>query len=206
MPDPSSTSGLSAQALLLRDVEALLFAAGRPLDLESITTACSHSDPIPQQAVEAAIAELEQRFPVDGPRGFELARVGEGWLFRTNASTAPALERLFDITEDLRLSPAATETLAIVAYLQPVSRPEIAEIRGVNSDTALHTLVDRDLVQEMGRRDAPGGAILYGTTSRFLVAFGLESLSCLPPIERFEVGEEQREELKRRLGLVVAPG
>jgi segregation and condensation protein B len=206
MTESPTSQPLDPDSRLLRDVEAVLFAAGRPLDLETIVSACSHAEPIFQASVAEVLAQLERLYPVDGAHGFELARVAEGWMFRTNAYTAPALERLFDVTEDLRLSPAAMETLAIVAYLQPVSRPEISDVRGVNSDTALHTLVDRDLVQETGRRDAPGSAILYGTTSRFLVAFGLESLSSLPPIEQFEVGEEQREELKRRLGLVVAPG
>jgi segregation and condensation protein B len=204
--EPQPAPELSPGDRLLRDVEALLFAAGRPLDVETITSACSHSEAVLPAAVADALARLAEKYPVDGPRGFELARVAGGWLFRTNSAARPALTRLFDVTEDLRLSPAAMETLAIVAYLQPVSRPEIAEIRGVNSDTALHTLVDRELVREVGRRDAPGGAILYGTTSRFLIAFDLDSISSLPPIERFEVGEEQREELRRRLGLVVAPG
>lgn len=191
---------------LSRDLEAILFAAGRPLDLETLTSAASHVHPVDPATVAAALQSLESRYPVGGGSGFELARVAGGWLFRTNAACEPALARLFDTTEDLRLSPAAMETLAIVAYLQPVARPQIAEIRGVNSDSALHTLLDRELVREVGRRDGPGAAVLYGTTTRFLVAFDLESPASLPPIEEFEVGEEQKEEFKRRLGLVVASG
>ncbi len=191
---------------LLRDLEALLFAAGRPLDLETLTSAASHAHPVDPVMVATALQSLESRYPEDGASGFELARVAGGWLFRTNAACEPALARLFDTAEELRLSPAAMETLAIVAYLQPVARPQIAEIRGVNSDSALHTLLDRELVREVGRRDGPGAAVLYGTTTRFLVAFDLDSPASLPPLEEFEVGEEQKEELKRRLGLVVSSG
>ena len=101
-------------------------------------------------------------------------------MFRTNRLCEGALSAAFDFGEDLRLSPAALETLAIVAYLQPVSRPEIAEIRGVNSDSAVQTLVDRELILETGRRDDAGGAILFGTTRRFQVAFGLDGLEQTP--------------------------
>jgi len=191
---------------LTRDVEALLFAAGRPLDAETLAGAASYGGSVGTAAVLVALEQLEAAYPVGGHRGFELARVAGGWLFRTNGACEDALSRLFDVVEEARLSPAAMETLAIIAYLQPVSRPEIAEIRGVNSDSALHTLVDRDLVREMGRRDGPGAAILYGVTERFLVAFDLEGLGSLPPLEQFEVSEDQKAELRRRLGMVVSPG
>jgi len=206
MTDCDPAVGTGTPNSLSRDLEALLFAAGRPLDLEALVAAASHAAPVDPATVTAVLESLESRYPVGGDTGFELARVAGGWLFRTNACCEPALARLFDLGEELRLSPAAMETLAIVAYLQPVSRPEMAEIRGVNSDSALHTLIDRDLVREVGRRDAPGAAVLYGTTSRFLVAFDLDSPASLPPIEEFEVGEDQKAELKRRLGLVVASG
>ena len=206
MTDHSGIGSADIPGRLARDLEALLFAAGRPLDLETLTAAVSHAAPVDRLTVAETLAALEARYPVDGNMGFELARVAGGWLFRTSAACEPALARLFDVGEELRLSPAAMETLAIVAYLQPVSRPEMAEIRGVNSDSALHTLLDRDLVREVGRRDGPGAAVLYGTTTRFLVAFDLDSPTSLPPIEEFEVGEQQKEELKRRLGLVVSQG
>ncbi len=199
IPEPSPTR-------LTREVEALLFAAGRPLDLDTLVAAVSYDGAIESAAVGTVLDHLEAAYPVGGARGFELARVAGGWLFRTNAACESALSRLFDVAEDTRLSPAAMETLAIVAYLQPVSRPEIAEIRGVNSDSALHTLVDRDLVREMGRRDGPGQAILYGVTERFLVAFDLPGLESLPSLELFEVSEDQKEELRRRLGMVISPG
>ena len=190
---------------LVRDLEAVLFAAGRPLDLAALVRAASHAHPVGEQEVTAALGRLTAAFPVDGTRGFELARLAEGWVFRTNRLCEGALSAAFDFGEDLRLSPAALETLAIVAYLQPVSRPEIAEIRGVNSDSAVQTLVDRELLLETGRRDDAGGAILFGTTRRFQVAFGLDGLEQLPALEGFAPGEAERDELRRRLGLLVSP-
>jgi segregation and condensation protein B len=190
---------------LVRDLEAVLFAAGRPLDLSALVRAASHARPAGEQEVTAALGRLEAAFPVDGRRGFELTRLAEGWVFRTNRLCEGALSAVFDFGEDLRLSPAALETLAIIAYLQPVSRPEIAEIRGVNSDSAVQTLVDRELILETGRRDDAGGAILFGTTRRFQVAFGLDGLERLPALEGFAPGEAERDELRRRLGLLVSP-
>ncbi len=187
------------------EVEALLFASGRPLPVERLAEAASHARPVSTESIVECLEVLQGEFPVGGARGFELACVAGGWLFRTNAVAESALSRLFDVPEDPRLSPAALETLAIVAYLQPVSRPEITEIRGVNSDSALHTLLDREMVREMGRRDGPGAAVLYGTTERFQIAFDLPGLDQLPPLSEFEVGEEQREELRRRLGVMVQP-
>jgi segregation and condensation protein B len=190
---------------LVRDLEAVLFAAGRPLDLAALVQAASHAYPAGEQEVTAALGRLEAAFPVDGARGFELTRLAEGWVFRTNRLCEGALSAAFDVAGELRLSPAALETLAIVAYLQPVSRPEIAEIRGVNSDSAVQTLVDRELILETGRRDDGGGAILFGTTRRFQVAFGLDGLEELPALEGFTPGEAERDELRRRLGLLVSP-
>ncbi len=190
---------------LVRDLEAVLFAAGRPLDLSALVRAASHAHPAGEQEVTAALGRLEAVFPVDGAHGFELARLAEGWVFRTNRHCEGALSAAFDFGDDLRLSPAALETLAIIAYLQPVSRPEIAEIRGVNSDSAVQTLVDRELILETGRREDAGGAIVFGTTRRFQVAFGLDGLERLPALEGFAPGESERDELRRRLGLLVSP-
>ncbi|MCZ7662038.1 MAG: SMC-Scp complex subunit ScpB [Thermoleophilia bacterium] len=190
---------------LRRDLEALLFAAGRPLGAADLTRAASHSAPASQAEVEAVLATLEADYSVDGLHGFELARVAEGWLFRTNRAAEPALAALFDVTEESRLSTAALETLAIVAYSQPVSRPQIAEIRGVSSDSAVQTLVERGLIQEVGRQEGSGGAVTYGTTERFQVVFGLDGLDELPPLEGFAPSDEERAEIRRRLGLVIAP-
>lgn len=190
---------------LIRDLEAVLFAAGRPVGLLTLVRAASHSGPVSEQDVAMALERLADMYPADGPQGFELSRRAEGWLFRTNRLCEPALSAAFDVAQDLRLSPAALEVLAAVAYLQPVSRPEIAEIRGVNSDSAVQTLVDRELIEETGRRDDAGGALLFATTARFQVAFGLDGLAELPPLEGFAPGLAEQEELRRRLGLLVLP-
>ena len=185
-----------------RELEAVLFAAGRPLALSELAAAVGATD---TQATEEALSLLETEFPVDGHRGFELARVAGGWAFRTNRLCEKALSSLFDLGDDIRLSPAAVETLAIVAYLQPVSRPEIAEVRGVNSESTVQTLLDRDLIAETGRSDQPGSAVLYGTTQRFQLAYGLDGLGSLPDLEGLQVSPETREELRRKLFMVGAP-
>jgi len=193
-------------AQVKRDVEAVLFAAGRPVKTQEILTALGLSGPEGQRAVEAALASLAAEYPPSGPRGFELTRLAGGWVFRTNPQAHAAVRALFEIPEDAtRLSPAAMECLAIVAYLQPVSRPQIAQIRGVDSDSPIRTLLDRELITEVGRAPTGGGAVLYGTTPRFEAMFGLSSLDDLPPLEGFALTEQQREELRRRLGLLTLP-
>ena len=97
------------------------------------------------------------------------------------------------------------ECLAIVAYLQPVTRPQIAEIRGVNSESPIHTLLDRELIKDSGRAQTGGGAILYATTSRFEAMFGLAELTELPPLEGFALTEDAKVDLRRRLGLLTVP-
>jgi segregation and condensation protein B len=155
-----------------------------------------------EQAVSDAVASLAAEFP-PGARGFELVHVAGGWVFRTNPLARGPVAALFELPEDAgRLSPAAMECLTVVAYLQPVSRPQIAEVRGVNSDSPVRTLLDRELITETGRAQGGGGALLYGTTPRFEAMFGLGSIDELPALEDFALGEEQREELRRRLGLV----
>ena len=193
------------RADVVRELEAVLFAAGRPLDVDELVRVAGRDDRASRADIEKALAWLESDYLVDGPHGIELSRVGGGWLLRTNRKCAEALSVLFSTGEDGRLSPAAMETLAIVAYLQPVTRPQIAEIRGVQSDSAVQTLIDRELVSEQGRSEGPGAAVLYGTTERFLVTFGLDGLGELPPLDSFAMDEVQVEELQRRLGMMVAP-
>jgi len=202
---------------LRRDVEALLFAAGRPLSASEMAQVLSaaRSDgndqlgegpTLEEAAVEAVLESLAAEFPLEGERGFELVRLAGGWTFRTNPRCRAAVTALFEQPEEVtRLSPAAMECLAIVAYLQPVSRPQIAEIRGVNSDSPVRTLVDRELITETGREKSAGGALLYGTTARFEAMFGLAGLEDLPALEGFALTEEQRDDLRRRLGLLTVP-
>jgi segregation and condensation protein B len=189
-----------------RDLEALLFAAGSPLTVGTLSTALAGVDPVPLETIEAALAALATEFPARGDRGFELLQLAGGWAFRTNPACQQAVAALFELPDDAsRLSPAAMEVLAIVAYLQPVSRPQIAEIRGVNSDSPVQKLLERELVTEVGRSQSVGGAVLYGTTERFEAVFGLGGLDELPDLEGFALRDEQKDDLRRRLGLLSVP-
>jgi len=191
---------------LRQDIEALLFAAGRPLSIDEMLEALATGGEAVRPQVEQALASLAAEFPVGGERGFELARLAGGWVFRTNPRCRATVAALFELPEDVsRLSPAALEVLSIIAYLQPVSRPQIAEVRGVNSDSSLRTLLERELVTEVGRDKGGGGAVLFGTTTRFEAMFGLSSLDELPALEGFALTEEQKEDLRRRLGLLTVP-
>ncbi len=191
---------------LRRDVEALLFAAGEPLTVDTILQAVGVTDGSARRVVEQTLEELGREFPPEGDRGFELVRLAGGWAFRTNPLSESAVKALFEIPcEAGRLSPAAVECLAIIAYLQPVTRPQIAEIRGVNSDSPMRSLLDRQLIQDVGRTQTKGGAVLYATTGRFEAMFGLADLGALPPLEDFELTDDAKAELRRRLGLLTTP-
>jgi segregation and condensation protein B len=191
---------------LKRDIEALLFASGSPLGSEALANALALPGGVGRSAVETMLDELAEEYSGDGRHGFELVRLAGGWVFRTSPRCHAAVSRLFEIPDEAgKLSPAAMECLAVVAYLQPVSRPQIAEVRGVNSDSTVHTLVERELITEVGRSPAAGGALLYGTTRRFEAMFGLGGLDELPPLEGFALTEEQKDDLRRRLGLMTLP-
>jgi segregation and condensation protein B len=193
---------------LKRDLEALLFAAGDPVPVESLIQALglAENEGAHRDLVLSALQEIQDEFPAGGERGFELARLSGGWAFRTNPRCRETVAKLFELPEEAtRLSSAAMECLAAVAYLQPVSRPQIAEIRGVNSDSPVRTLLDRELITEVGRVQGGGGALLYGTTSRFEAMFGLAGVEDLPAVESFALGDEQKEDLRRRLGLLTVP-
>jgi segregation and condensation protein B len=193
-------------AALKRDVEALLFAAGDPVPVESVLEALGLPGGTYSDLVLAALQEIQADFPPGGHRGFELTRLSGGWAFRTNPRCRETVAKLFELPEEAtRLSSAAMECLAVVAYVQPVSRPQIAEIRGVNSDSPIRTLLDRELITEVGRVQGGGGALLYGTTSRFEAMFGLAGVDDLPAIEGFALSDEQKEDLRRRLGLLTVP-
>jgi segregation and condensation protein B len=191
---------------LRRDLEALLFAAGDPVAVESLLEALGLPVATCADLVVSALQEIQADFPPGGHRGFELARLSGGWAFRTNPRCRETVAKLFELPEEAtRLSSAAMECLAVVAYLQPVSRPQIAEIRGVNSDSPIRTLLDRELITEVGRVQGGGGALLYGTTSRFEAMFGLAGVDDLPAIEGFAPTDEQKDDLRRRLGLLTVP-
>ena len=158
-------------------VEALLFASDTPLEAERIR------EVLELESVEAARELVEALRARYGDRGLQIVEVGGGYRMITRPELAPWLVRLARARTKSRLSRPALETLAIVAYKQPVSRPEMDAIRGVNSEAVLENLLERRLIRIAGRKEAPGRPYLFETTREFLVAFGLRDLSDLPKVE-----------------------
>ena len=178
---------------LARTLEALLVVAAAPLPMEELCAAADESE----ERVATALGLLEERYR-EGRSGIVLEQVAGGWAFRASREAAEACARLFERPVQRGLSQAALETLAIVAYLGPVSRPEIARIRGVAADSAVAGLTERGLIAEAGRDDGMGGAVRYRTTSLFERVFALESLSQLPRLDDLGSGpDEIRERLAR---------
>jgi segregation and condensation protein B len=174
---PTGPHELELEMLELRPaLEAVLMVADQPLDYLTLAQAVGH----PPADVQQALAALAQEYTNQG-RGFELRNVAGGWRFFTREEFAGAVERFILDGQQARLTQAALETMAVVAYRQPISRSRISAIRGVNVDGVVRTLVTRGLIEE-GGVDAESGAILYRTTSYFLERMGLGSLSELPDI------------------------
>lgn len=155
-------------------LEAVLFVAERPVSVAEMAKLLG----VPADAIEDAVAALLRSY--EG-RGLTLQRQGEDLQLVSHPSAAATVQRFLGLEMSARLSPAALETLAIIAYRQPVTKAQIEQIRGVNPDHALSSLVQRGLVEEVGRLDSVGRPILYGTTFEFLRAYGLRSLDDLPP-------------------------
>jgi len=158
-------------------LEAILFLADEPLAATILAQAVEAS----RRQVEFALQELSDEYEARGS-GIVLRPVAGGWRLFTHPEAAPFVERFVLSSRHARLTKASLETLAIVAYKQPVTRHQVSGIRGVDSDGVLRALVDRGLVQEVGRDDGPGRAVLFGTTPEFLERLGLSSLSDLPPL------------------------
>ena len=160
-------------------VEALLFASDVPLEAERIREVLDLGD---VGEARALVDELRARYDASS-QGLQIVEVGGGYRMVTRPDVAPWLVRLARARTRARLSRPALEALAIVAYKQPVSRPEIDAVRGVNSDAVLENLLERRLVRITGRKEAPGRPYLFETTREFLVAFGLRDLVDLPKVE-----------------------
>jgi segregation and condensation protein B len=178
---------------LVRTVEALLVVASAPLSLDELAAAAD-DDP---GRVEEALRLVGERF-AEGRSGIVLEQVAGGWAFRASRAEAAACARLFERPAQRNLSQAALETLSIIAYLGPCTRPDIARIRGVAADSAVANLVERGLIAEAGREFA--GAVRYRTTPLFERVFGLESLSELPRLD--DVGADTAE-IRDRLTTVA---
>jgi segregation and condensation protein B len=171
---------------LARTIEALLVVASAPLSVADLAEAADDD----AERVEAALGLVRERY-AEGRSGIVLEHVAGGWAFRSAREAAAACARLFEKPVQRNLSQAALETLAIVAYLGPCSRPDVARIRGVSADSAVANLVERGLITEAGRDDDAGGAIRYRTTPLFERVFGLESLSQLPRLDDVGASTEQ---------------
>jgi segregation and condensation protein B len=170
-----------------RALEALLFVTDEPIPVVAIAQILE----VDRKDVEESLHALAARYEEEGA-GIVLRNVGGGWRLSTHPEAAPYVERFVLSSRHARLTKAALETLAIVAYKQPVPRHQISAIRGVDSDGVLRALVERGLVVEAGHEDAPGRPSLFATSPEFLERLGLDSLASLPPIAPL-LGEREEE-------------
>ena len=177
---------------LERILEALLFLSGEPVQAEALADATGAE----LHEVVSALERLREHYEFER-RGLVLRELAGGYALATHPDVEPAARRLLARPRTPPLTPAQSETLAIVAYLQPVSRPEVARIRGVNAESAVATLLERGMVQESGRSQF--GAVLYRTTELFLRLFGLRSLDDLPDPRAFDPSPELEADLRDRL-------
>jgi segregation and condensation protein B len=183
-----------------RAIEAVVLASTEPVEARLLAQLVE----LPVTRVEALCAELADEYE-QGERGFVLAQVAGGYRFQTHPDLAPYVERFVLDGQHARLSGPALETLAIIAYKQPISRGQMSAIRGVNVEATLTTLLQRGYVQEVGRDPGPGAAVLYGTTREFLERLGLPSLDDLPPLGDFVPDASVVEALERGLRVSDQP-
>jgi segregation and condensation protein B len=196
LPPEIEPARLLPRAHLRGLLEALVFASDKPMTAHELAKLAS----APLKDVKELLGELRETY---AHRGITLGEIAGGWLFRTNAQFAPFVRELTG-ERPVRLSRAQLETLAIAAYRQPITRPEIDEIRGVDSGATMKLLLERELLRILGKKDEPGRPLLYGTTPAFLEFFGLKSLKELPTLREFaELSDESRAVAEAELGEVV---
>lgn len=173
-------------------IESILFVVG---DEGISSKRLAETMSLEEETVVDAIKGLEMEY-VEGERGFQIVYLGGSYQLTTNSKNANYIEKLVDNTSNQSISQAALETLAIIAYKQPITRVEIEDIRGVKTDKPIQTLISKLLIKEVGRAEKTGRAILYGTTREFLFHFGLSSIEELPPLpEGVEQNEEEEADL-----------
>lgn len=175
---------------LAKLLEAALFASPRPIPTDELAALDAEASPA---ALQAALDELREHYDVDG-HAVELVDAGGGWQILTRPEYTEAIERAQMAVRPRRLSPAALETLAIVAYRQPIGRAEVEEIRGVDVGSVLKSLHERGLIDVVGRSEALGRPLLYGTTDAFLEQFALRHLEELPRTDELAVALRAREQ------------
>jgi segregation and condensation protein B len=186
---------------LTRAIEAVVMVAVEPVPPGLLAELVEE----PIERVEAACDRLAASYRQEN-RGFLLARVAGGYRYQSHPELAPYVERFANRDVSHRLSTAALETLAIVAYRQPVSRAQIAALRGVNAEGVVRLLEQRGYIMAVGRAEGPGQPILYGTTDLFLEGLGLDNLAQLPPVEDFLPGVEVAAELEEGLRAAATGG
>ncbi len=163
-------------------VETLLFITDKPLSIEKLVEIINDPEVTPQIVAEV-VKELQSEYAQNS--ALEIRDIAGGVQFATKPQYSEYVRRLYRERVLLRLSPASIETLAIIAYRQPITKAEIEEIRGVDTTSVLETLLERRLIKIVGRKEVPGRPLLYGTTQEFLKYFGLNSLTDLPPLDQF---------------------
>ena len=189
MSAPAAASALPHTRASKAILHALLFVTAEPIP---VTRFLALLGAVTKQDVDQALASLAQDYEQEG-RGLQLAEVAGGYRIVTKAEFAPWLKRLEKVKSPSKLSRSALESLAIIAYKQPIVRAEVEQIRGVETSGVIRTLLERKLVRIVGRKEEPGRPIMYGTTKFFLEHFGLRDLSQLPPLREFkELGESEQ--------------
>jgi segregation and condensation protein B len=168
-------------------IESLLFAAGEPVSLNRLAAVL---DSVPKDEIRNAVGALGAEYS-QGGRGLTIEEVAGGYQLRTRKEFAPHIRKLL-AGKPPRLSRSLLETVAIIAYRQPVTRPEIEEVRGVDCGGVLETLLERRLIRIAGRKEAPGRPMIYATTAEFLEVFGLKDLDSLPDLKEFQEIERAR--------------
>lgn len=170
-------------------MEALLFVTNNPLTEGEIKEVFKPTL-LATKEIESIIEEMNQEY-LNGKRSFQIEHIAGGWRLQTKQEYSPWVKKLLNIQHQDRFSAPALETLAVIAYKQPITKPEIEAIRGVNVDGVLRSLLDKGIVRTMGRKEIPGRPFLYGTTRRFLEHFGLGDLKDLPQVPELRPKETQ---------------
>lgn len=185
------------QAWLTGAIESMLFVTDEPVGVLTFADMLQVDPARVQESLVYLQSELEQ-----AERGIQLREVAGGWRLYTHPRYHELIERYVLSWDTRKLSQAALETLAVVAYCQPITRNGVASVRGVSSDSSINSLVEKGLLREAGTQDAPGNPVLYATTRTFLEKFGLRSVQDLPPLESFAPDEETRAFISGRLNVV----
>lgn len=173
---------LSLKPIAKSVIESLLFVSGEPLSLKDLSNALE----MPNKYLKEVLEEMIHDYEEDENRGIKIIQINGEFQLVTKEKNSDYIQNLLKKNKRQSLSQASLESLAIIAYKQPITRIDIDEIRGVKSESAIQRLIEKDLIKEVGRLDVPGRPILYGTTEEFLRQFGLKELKDLPDLESFE--------------------